>query len=75
MNQRSAMLTAEHCLRRAERFRLKMLTASEASGSRLRDIADNYRSLADGARPQSGPRLQVVPAHAVKNREDGRSNS
>lgn len=74
MNQRSAMLTAEHCLRRAERFRLKMLTASEASGSRLRDIADNYRRLADGARP-SGPRLQVVPAHAVKNREDGRSNS
>lgn len=69
------MLTAEHCLRRAERFRLKMLTASEPSGSRLRDIADNYRRLADGARPQSSPRLQVVPARAVESREDGRSNS
>ena len=61
------MLTAEHCLRRAERFRLKMLTASEPGGSRLRDIADNYRRLAYGARPQSGPRLQVVPARAVES--------
>jgi hypothetical protein len=75
MNQRSAMLTAEHCLRRAERFRLKMLTATEPGGSRLRDIVDNYRRLADGAHPQSGSRLQVVPARAIKNREDGRSNS
>jgi len=69
------MLTAEHCLRRAERFRLKMLTVSDPSGSRLRDISDNYRRLAERANAQSVRRVRIVPAPAVENREDAPSNS
>ena len=65
------MLTAKHCLHRAERFRLKMLTTDEpVSRGRLHDIADNYRRLADDA-----PQLHVVPARVVENRKEGRSNS
>jgi hypothetical protein len=69
------MLSAEHCLRRAERFRLKMLTVGEPSGSRLRDIADNYRRLADSARAQSARPIRVVPARVVENRKNMRSKS
>jgi hypothetical protein len=44
------MLTAAHCLRRAERFRLKsFVTDNEDTATRLRDIAANYRRLADRA--------------------------
>jgi hypothetical protein len=45
------MLSVEYCLRRAERYRLKMLTTDEpATRARLRDIADNYICLADRCR-------------------------
>ena len=45
------MLSVEYCLRRAERFRLKMLTIDDpATRSRLREIADSYLCLADRCR-------------------------
>lgn len=47
------MLTAGHCLRRAESFGLKNArTNKPASSARLRDIADNYRRLAENTRLQ-----------------------
>jgi cytidylate kinase len=42
------MLTVEHCLRRAERFRMSSFVAENVLiAMRLRDIADNYRRMAD----------------------------
>jgi hypothetical protein len=57
------MLSVEHCLRRAERYRLKMLTTDEpASKSRLREIAHSYLRLADHARKLKGPHaVETVP--------------
>ena len=62
-NRGFGMLTAEHCLRRAERFRLKMLTTNEPlSRARLRDIADNYRRLAEQIPAQQAVRaVETAP--------------
>jgi hypothetical protein len=65
------MLSVEHYLRRAERFRLEMLTTDDlARQSRLRDIIYNYRRLADKARLQANraaltAQASVKPADAA----------
>jgi hypothetical protein len=45
------MLSVEHCLRRAERYHLKMFLAEDrAVVARMIELARNYRRLADRAR-------------------------
>jgi hypothetical protein len=45
------MLRSEHCLARAERLRILMLTASDpASQLRLRGFVERYRELAERAK-------------------------
>jgi hypothetical protein len=47
------MLRSEHCLGRAERLRMLMLTASDpAAEIRLRGFIQQYRALADRAKGQ-----------------------
>jgi hypothetical protein len=47
------MLSSEHCLARAERFRMLMLTAPDpASAVRLRGFVQKYRILAEHSKKQ-----------------------
>jgi hypothetical protein len=50
------MLSVEHCMRRAERFKIKMLTSDEpVRRARLIALANGYRSLAETAYPTYTP--------------------
>jgi hypothetical protein len=52
------MLSSDHCLARAERLRMLMLTAPDpAAEIRLRGFVQNYRVLADRAKKQVEARL------------------
>ena len=66
------MLTAEYCLRRAERFRLKMLVTDDpAIAMRMRAITENYRRLADRALNRDATdaafKSQEIPRKIRKN--------
>ena len=62
------MLSVEYCLRRAERFRLKMLTIDDAATrSRLREIADNYLCLADRCRVSQAQHAVETARQQIKD--------
>jgi hypothetical protein len=59
------MLRSEHCLARAERLRILMLTASDpASQLRLRGFVERYRDLAERAKRKVVSRPFITDAAA-----------
>jgi hypothetical protein len=59
------MLRSEHCLARAERLRILMLTASDpASQLRLRGFVERYRELAERAKRKVVSRPFITDAAA-----------
>jgi hypothetical protein len=59
------MLRSEHCLARAERLRILMLTASDpASQLRLRGFVERYRDLAERAKREVESRPFITDAAA-----------
>jgi len=72
------MLSREHCLRRAERLRISLLTTSDRSAARrLRAFVANYTTLADLAVKNIAPHLRfqlVLKLRSISPRNGSLAN-